>query len=423
MDRLSRFAFVFLFLVWPVSSWFGQTPDAEGETAAAEAATPSGRVIQPAGSALDLPFSAGIRTPELIYLAGAIGNEPGVAAVEGDDATQTRKTLANLQSVLDAAGIPASRLVSTTVYLSEGGRYAAVGRELRGHAEQAGEVPPTRTVVEADIAIPNATLEMSAIAAADGVAVKAITPEGWPKPTNGYSWGVLAGDSLFLSGQGGIDPTTGRGSTGAGDQTRQALENIDTVVRAAGLTRGDLVGCRVYLADARDFGTLNEQWRAFFADVVPPTRATVRARSLSPTIRVQIQCQAARGASRRVVAAPGTDPSATPFSPAIEVGDRLYLSGFVGRGADGFAAGVAAQTGVVLDRLEATLAAAGLGFDDVVDATVILSDIRFYAAMNEVYGARMPKPAPARATFGAQLMSPDALVEIVMTAERPKPTE
>jgi 2-iminobutanoate/2-iminopropanoate deaminase len=49
---------------------------------------------------------------------------------------------------------------------------------------------------------------------------------------------------------------------------------------------------------------------------------------------------------------------------------------------------------------------------------VYVSDIRFYNDMNEVYREMMPSPPPARATVGAQLVSPEALVEIVMLAER-----
>ncbi|MEO1087831.1 MAG: RidA family protein, partial [Acidobacteriota bacterium] len=64
--------------------------------------------------------------------------------------------------------------------------------------------------------------------------------------------------------------------------------------------------------------------------------------------------------------------------------------------------------------------AAGLSFKDVVNATVYLTDIRHYAAMNAIYAKRVGQPAPARATVGTALMSPEALVEIQMTAVRPK---
>jgi 2-iminobutanoate/2-iminopropanoate deaminase len=127
---------------------------------------------------------------------------------------------------------------------------------------------------------------------------------------------------------------------------------------------------------------------------------------------------AVRGKDRKIVRAKGSKPSGRPFSPAIEVGGRLYLSGMVGRGADGFGDGIKEQTRITLGNLEATLKAAGLSFDDVAEATVYLTDIRHYRAMNEIYAATFGSPPPARATVGTPLMSPDALVEIQMTATR-----
>ena len=120
---------------------------------------------------------------------------------------------------------------------------------------------------------------------------------------------------------------------------------------------------------------------------------------------------------RKVVAAPSLARSSSPYSPAIQAGGRLFVAGMVGRGADGYALGDAkAQTRQTLLNIEATLKAAGMDFDDIVSAMVYVSDIRYYQAMNEVYREMMPNPPPARATVGAQLMSPDALVEIMVTA-------
>jgi 2-iminobutanoate/2-iminopropanoate deaminase len=79
---------------------------------------------------------------------------------------------------------------------------------------------------------------------------------------------------------------------------------------------------------------------------------------------------------------------------------------------------VKAQTKLTLENLRRTLEAGGLGFDDVVEALVYVSDIRFYDAMNEVYREMMPSPPPARATVGTELMAADALVEIVMLAAK-----
>ena len=193
------------------------------------------------------------------------------------------------------------------------------------------------------------------------------------------------------------------------------MENVGAVLAAAGLGYGDVVGCRVYLPDARDFAALNEVYPTFFAGAAPPARATVRARLVDPRWKVEIQCRAVAGGERRAVLPPGATPRKV-FSPAIRVGDRLFLSGMVGRGPEGYPPVAGAQTRVVLERLAATLAAADMSFRDVVDATVFLADIRHYAAMNEVYREMVGSPPPARATVGTQLMSPEALVEIQMTA-------
>jgi 2-iminobutanoate/2-iminopropanoate deaminase len=163
---------------------------------------------------------------------------------------------------------------------------------------------------------------------------------------------------------------------------------------------------------------MNDAYKSFFPQP-RPARATVRARLMNPIFDSEIQCVAVKDAGRSRVAAEGQGRPDSPFSPAIQVGDFLYLAGFVGRGAEGFAAGdVSAQTRQTLARLQATLAAAGMDFSNVVNAQVYLTDIRHYGDMNAVYAEVLPKPPPARATVGAPLMSPDALVEIMMVAVR-----
>lgn len=375
------------------------------------------KVIAPEGTGVGLPFSPGMASEDFLFLSGALGNVPGTLAVLGNPAEQTARTFAHLDAVLEAAGLDRSRLVATSIYVSDARLYGAVGRTVKQEVGGA-EVQPTRVSVEAAIALRDAVVEISAIAAQPGVPITAITPEGWQQPTNGYSWGVLAGDTLFISGQAGGDARTGTIANGIVAQTRKALENVGAVLKAADMSYENLVSCRVFLSDARDYVAMNETYATFFEDVAPPARATVEARSINPAMLVQIACDAARGAGRKVIVAAGESLPDRPYSPAIQVGDRLFLSGFVGRGPDGYPADVEAQTQITLDRLAATLKAAGMSFADVERSTVFLTDIRHYDKMNAVYGAAMPTPPPARATVGTKLAGPDALVEIQMVASR-----
>jgi 2-iminobutanoate/2-iminopropanoate deaminase len=183
------------------------------------------------------------------------------------------------------------------------------------------------------------------------------------------------------------------------------------------MTYRDVAHCRVYLDDARHFAGMNEVYRTFFPEA-PPSRATVRADLMNPQFLSEIQCTAVKDSARKVVAPAGAGPSTVPLSPAIEAGGRLFVSGLLGRGPNGYSADVKEQTRITLENLKAALNAAGLDFKDVVEAMVYLTDIRHYNAMNEVYREMVGTPFPARATVGSQLMAPEALVEIVMLAAK-----
>ena len=84
-------------------------------------------------------------------------------------------------------------------------------------------------------------------------------PEGAPSPRGHYSPAVRAGDFVYVSGQGPIDPVTDK--LAAGDvefQTRLTLSNIQRILEAAGATITDVVKCSVFLRDAAEFARMNQ---------------------------------------------------------------------------------------------------------------------------------------------------------------------
>jgi 2-iminobutanoate/2-iminopropanoate deaminase len=89
-----------------------------------------------------------------------------------------------------------------------------------------------------------------------------------------YSQAVRAGDFVFLSGQPGIDASTGAVPPGGFEaEARQAFVNLRTVVEAAGATMDRVVRTTVFLANADDFPAMNQLFAEFFA-ANPPARAT-----------------------------------------------------------------------------------------------------------------------------------------------------
>ena len=97
---------------------------------------------------------------------------------------------------------------------------------------------------------------------------------------------------VFTSGQVGLDPATGElVSGGIKEQTQRVVENLAAVLRGASLTLSDVVKTTVYLADMKDFATMNEAYgRAFGA--APPARTTIAAAGLPKGAAVEIECVA-----------------------------------------------------------------------------------------------------------------------------------
>jgi len=120
------------------------------------------------------------------------------------------------------------------------------------------------------------------------------------------------------------------------------------------------------------------------------------------------------------MASPQGAPSSPPFSPAVVAGDMVYLAGTLPTDAAGriVPGDIRAQAARVLDTLAARLKAAGSGMQQVASVTVYLKNASDFAAMNEVYATYWPKDPPARTTVVANLVVPDALIEISMVALR-----
>ncbi len=100
-------------------------------------------------------------------------------------------------------------------------------------------------------------------------------------------------------------------------------------------------------------------------------------------------------------------PPANPFSPAVRVGDIIFVSGTLGTRPDGtlVPGGIQPETRQLLENIKRTLAAADVGMDRVVKCTVFLADLEEWPAMNEVYRSYFSNGKyPARAAVQATLL-------------------
>lgn len=115
-----------------------------------------------------------------------------------------------------------------------------------------------------------------------------ITTPDAPAAIGPYSQAVRCGNLLFASGQIPLRPD---GTMVEGDikaQTRQVLENLAAVLRAAGSSPARAVKTTVFMIDLAEFQAMNEVYAGFFGDQ-PPARATVQVAALPRGARVEIE--------------------------------------------------------------------------------------------------------------------------------------
>ena len=116
-----------------------------------------------------------------------------------------------------------------------------------------------------------------------------ITSSNAPKAVGPYSLGIRSGDFLFLSGQLGLDPATGDFvEGGVEEQTKQALKNIQNVLKDNGAGLGDVVKTSVFLSDIHDFPKMNSVYATFFKND-PPARSTMQVGALPKLGLVEIE--------------------------------------------------------------------------------------------------------------------------------------
>jgi len=115
-----------------------------------------------------------------------------------------------------------------------------------------------------------------------------------PAAIGPYNQAILAGDTLYCSGQIALHPRTGTLITGTvADETERVLKNLGTILNAAGMDYTNVVYCTVYLTDMSYYAQVTDVYATYFS-ARPPGRTTVEVRALLRDARVEISCVAVR---------------------------------------------------------------------------------------------------------------------------------
>lgn len=117
---------------------------------------------------------------------------------------------------------------------------------------------------------------------------------------------------------------------------------------------------------------------------------------------------------KKTIASPKAPAAVGPYAQAVELNGTLFISGQLpANPSDGsLPEGIEAQTRRSMDNIGYILEEAGLGYDDIVKTTVLLSDIKNFGAMNAVYAEYFKTSFPARVCYEVAALPKGAMVEI-----------
>jgi len=340
------------------------------------------------------PYSPAIQAGEAVYVSGQGGRDHRTGKQAPEFAGQARQTIENIRMILQSGGMDLRNLAYCQIYLDDFRNYDTL---LQVYGEYFQQDPPARAILGVAAMPGGAPVEITCVAAARRSLKRAV----WPKPMPNrivppHAAGMLVGETLYVSGQ-------GPGSTGEDieTQTRTALENMGSVLKAAGMGYENLVFVNPYLTSRQGSDLFNKVYASFFEFGNTPARATIYVRDLPGGARVNFTGVAIRDLKKRRAVRPSNmQPSATA-SPCVFGGETLYCSaksGFVP--GDGIQAqDVEAQLKQTMRNLLDGLEEAGLGWKDVVATNVYLDDIADFEKMNAVYRTYFPDSPPARTTL------------------------
>ena len=237
-----------------------------------------------------------------------------------------------------------------------------------------------------------ALLILAACTLVQAVDRKAIFPPS-AKPIGPFSPGIAAGDYLYVSGQGARD-AQGNLPAGIDAQTRQCLENIKTIVEAAGLTMDHIVYTHTYLTVMDNYAAMNAAYATFFKDPLP-ARSTMGVTRMPLDTPVEISAIAFRDkAGKRPLTLSGKG-SSVPLSAGIVTPDRIFFSGILGRDS---VTGVTPskptdQLAAALARLDAGLKAAKIDSSAVVHLNAYRTAAMDSALLERALRAKFPGTA------------------------------
>ncbi|PYN42925.1 MAG: hypothetical protein DME00_27955 [Candidatus Rokuibacteriota bacterium] len=368
-------------------------------------------------------YSRALRVGDMVLQSGttAIDRQGNVRGV-GDVAKQVESIMTIAEWSLGKAGGKLVDVVRSRIYVTDiqvgDGAARTLARYLR-------DARPAATLVQVNgLARPEQLVEIELdLVDGAGAGARRISSGRAIEDEYAYSRAVRVGERVFVSGTTAL---SARGVVeGKGDLYRQTRHTMDTILSAlgeAGAAREDIVYTKTFLTDLGRSADYTRAWLEALGDVRPTSTLLGIPALVLPEMLIEIEAEAIIGAAktRRDIYTPQQREKPRGYARAVEVGDRIWVSGCTSMNAAGepqAAGDWAAQTDLSIETARWALAQAGASLDDVVRRRTFTVE---GAAANRGHGqgpAWFAKSCPA--SLGcriAGLARPELLVEVEVAA-------
>jgi enamine deaminase RidA (YjgF/YER057c/UK114 family) len=376
------------------------------------------KVIKVEGRTPGVASSDGILAGNTLYIAAQDGRGKD-GSLPADFPQEFKQSLAHTREVLQAAGMDMANLAWVQVYVTRSADIAAMN-DVYWNA--IGKNPPARTILVAANLPAGQRIQINAIAVNSSARRKVINPAGWPHGQHTDPAGIQVDDMLYISGQDGADPATGKISADYGAEVRQSLENVGTVLKAAGMTMANVVWTNPYMASPRPdtaalpasgiiahngqmqaptMAVMNKVYASYFEFGNTPGRGTIEVAELPKGARIVFAAIAGADLSQRKSIRPKNMPPSPTASPGILYRDTYYMSGKSGFIPDQgiVTPDVELQLRQSMRNLLDDLQEADQDFSDVVWSIVYVRDIKDLDKVQALYGKFFTGAFPARTSL------------------------
>jgi enamine deaminase RidA (YjgF/YER057c/UK114 family) len=301
--------------------------------------------------------------------------------------------------VLRAAGMDFGNVVWMNIYVTNAQDIAAMNGV---YWKSIVQNPPARTVLVVGALPSGEKIQINCIAVSSAATRRVIHPQGWPEGQHVDPAGIQVDDVLYMSAQGGTDPLTGKVAADFAGEVKQALDNVATIAKTAGMSMANVVWVNPYLSstDAPE-NVMNKIYATYFEFGNTPGRGTIQVLDLPNKNHIVFSCIAGADLAKRKAIRPKNEKPSRTASPGILYGDTLYLSAkdaYV-PGLGLFSTDLGVQVRLSMRNLLDGLEEADMDFSNVVSSTIYMRDMKDDDQVRDLYGKFFKSRFPARTTL------------------------